>query len=59
MFDANGIAVVSRRWRLALAVLHALRQYSNADWIEKKLTKASYMKLRELFQPVEKTGKMR
>jgi hypothetical protein len=26
-------------------------------WLEKKLTKANYMKLPELFQPVEKKGK--
>jgi hypothetical protein len=30
LFDANGIAVVSRRWRPAPLVLHALSQHSNA-----------------------------
>jgi hypothetical protein len=30
VFDAGGIAVVSRRWASSTAVLHALSRYSNA-----------------------------
>jgi hypothetical protein len=39
------------------AVLHALSQYSNAVLDREKLTKANYMKVAKIIQPVEKKGK--
>jgi len=59
LFDANGIAAVSRRWRLAPRYCTRSASTAMQYWIEKKLTKANYMKLPELFQPVEKKVSLR
>jgi len=45
LFDANGIAVVSRRWRLAPQYCMRLAGTAMQYWIEKKVTKVNYMKV--------------
>lgn len=49
MLDANGIAAVSRRWRLALRYSMPSASTAMQYWIEKTVTSANNVQVPELF----------